>query len=787
MRFKQLRFGPRLLAASRQPGFFDAVHVAIGGTGAVGGATVWQWISMYEEALSRAPEGSEAGTPRLLVTARTKLELRGFTRQLFRLQQRDHRADPEHVEGVGYRTAGGVLIDLRTFGIDPAIEGLSGCASMGDAGREAAVADFLASAGLDDSADAEARASALELAVAEKVARPFSDFLSGIAEEISGPGEGRPFRSVVVGIPMASVATYKLADLEVAGPYLGIEAGSERMERLKDAYLEAVVDDLAQVSAQLSDEVLVAHTTAVGGMYDEDADGQRQIRLGFAHSAKGHLLRDKQSFARKLTALYSARDIKMLITAAAIGVDAVLRRERVPTNGRIKSALARTMDEHPELLPEQELAWVHTYPPHQVPLEEGGDEAAEPLRFEKGRLLLPEYMIRSGENGFFSVPNADALYRVMRVTSATELGLVLARTAVLGDDTSAPRFVDNIYYYTETDNSRQVFDLLADPPLLHDQLSGLSPNALQDLGSAKHQAELHALGLVTLLMRLRVLDLDEIPRNGDPAAFQPAAYFEAHSPALTIERAAEADQDRLAANLRTLVTATEPRHLYQLLSRQPADQDRELVDLVLAEVLNAVWTVTSLGTPILVDGNDGAPIVLVGPYAAPLDLPLPRAGSLHEAVAQEYLASGGDPGDVAARNRFGEFLIAGAGFCDLRAGATLVTARTPDGGLEDQVFRVADEHELRNHLESIEPYTYFATSGLAALLARLRGMARMAADYDLELGSANEWRSSLVHDATGRALLVPGVAESFRMVWEGLEKNTGTERLDGAWGYPAGG
>ena len=782
MRFKQLRFGPRLLEASRQPGFLDQVHVAIGGTGAVGGATVWQWISMFEQVLAHSDQADRA--PRILVTARTKQEIRSFTRQLYRLQQRDHRADPEHVDGVGYRTVGGVLIDLRTFGIDPAIEGISGFAGKGDQEREQAVLAFLASAGLAPDAPPEQRAEALEQAVAEKVARPFSEFLQQVATELESTG-GRAFRSVVVGIPMASVATYKLGDLDAAGPHLGIDGGSERMQRLKDAYIEAVVDDLAQVSDRLADEVLVAHTTAVGGMYDEEQDGQREIRLGFAHSAKGDLLREKQSFARKLTALYSARDIKMLITAAAIGVDAILRRERVPINGRIKTALTRARASDEGLIPEQQLNWVHSYAPKQVPLDSvEPTESTEPLVFTGGRTLLPEYMVRSGENGFFSVPNADALYRVMRVTSATELGLVLARTAVLGDDPSAPRFVDNIYYYTETDNSRQVFDLLADPPLLQDQLAGLTPKALQDLGSAKHQAELHTLGLLILLHRLRALDLDAIPRNSDSQAFQPAAYFESHSPRITIERAVQVPAPELAAQLRTLVTATEPRHLAPLLSRAPADEDRELVDLVLTEVLHAVWNVTSLGTPILVDGTDGAPIVLVGPFAAPLDLPLPHASSLGQAIQADFQRSGADLNDPQALHLFQEFLIAGNGFCDLRDGATLVTTRIPEPKLAGKVERFTDETELRGALDQLEPYSYFATSGLVALLTRLKGLARMAQDYDLELGSANEWRSHLVHDSTGRALLVPGIAEAFRMTWEGLEKNTGTERLDGCWGYP---
>ena len=32
-------------------------------------------------------------------------------------------------------------------------------------------------------------------------------------------------------------------------------------------------------------------------------------------------------------------------------------------------------------------------------------------------------------------------------------------------------------------------------------------------------------------------------------------------------------------------------------------------------------------------------------------------------------------------------------------------------------------------------------------------------------------------------LVMPGVVEALRMVSEGLEKTTGTERLDGMWGY----
>ena len=41
-----------------------------------------------------------------------------------------------------------------------------------------------------------------------------------------------------------------------------------------------------------------------------------------------------------------------------------------------------------------------------------------PVTFDRGDELTPTYAIRSGENGFFTVADADSLYRTMRVASA---------------------------------------------------------------------------------------------------------------------------------------------------------------------------------------------------------------------------------------------------------------------------------------------------------------------------------------------------------------------------------
>src|SRR5439155_20204173 len=87
----------------------------------------------------------------------------------------------------------------------------------------------------------------------------------------------------------------------------------------------------------------------VGGMSDEspaaDADAATgtgvgpTIRLGFAHAGLDRSLADKQRFADELTRLYSQSGIKVLITAAAIGIDEVRVRDRIPLHRQIREQL----------------------------------------------------------------------------------------------------------------------------------------------------------------------------------------------------------------------------------------------------------------------------------------------------------------------------------------------------------------------------------------------------------------------------------------------------------------
>ena len=782
MRFKKPRLGPQLLAAASSPGFFDQVHVIFGGTGAVGGATALALIDLFEEAAARS--GYSGGSPRIIATGRTRSEVRRFTSLLFALQERDHGRRPEHLEGRGYRTVGGVVVELCVFGVDPSIPELSSFAGRDESEQRQAADALLAHGGLGVDASAEDRAELLARAVRERVGAPFTEFLEDYLERNEElPGGRDRFRSVTVGIPLASVATYKLGDLEAAGPYFGVEPGSERMEALKAAYLEAIRDDLAGVADRLAEEVLAAHTTGVGGMYDEEPGGERTIRLGFAHSALGAKLSEKQVFAEHLSDLYAERGIKMLATAAAIGVDAVMMGKSPPINGAVRAALSRAVKEGSEVVPEADVGAgvARCYEPVDFALI--GEETAE-VKLAQGTPIVMDHVLKSGENGFFSVANTDALYRVMRVVSSTELGLLLARTALFGDDEYCPSFPNNVCYYTETDNSRQVFDLLDHPQLRDTQLSGLSPAALQDLGSAKHQGELHTLGLLLLLHRLISLDLDGIPHPVDLESFDPRAYFRTHSKVLTLDQAVRFDAEALAHRLTTLATAREVEDLERLQSYYQADPERnEAARRVLQAVLRAVWSVPSLGSPILYRGDAGERRVVVGYYAAPLDRVITHTSTLEEQLRQSFAEHGG--GDEAAFDRHVEFHIANAGFVDLRPIAVLVTARSPAEGLAGKVEVFDDEESFRKALDRVEPYSYFATSGLLALLTRLKGLARQASELDLRFGSSNLHRAHFSFDDLGRPLLLPGLVEAFRMVSEGLSKNTGSDRLDGRWGYGA--
>jgi hypothetical protein len=776
--FKRERLGPRLVEAARSGDRYRDAHMFLGGTGAVGGTALLQLLSLYEEMFSTSPPGPD-DVPVLVATGTNRDEIASFTRRLFRLVESRHGSDrlPMRVRS-GYLTTSGVFVALERFQVAP-LPGVERIGSVPSEGRGEAVREVLAALGVPAGAGAEAAVDMLRRVIEES--RPFSRFLDRYRREHLQDRGIESFRSVLVGIPIPTLVAYQQGELlDLAAHVDGLTR--EHVESLKETFIRTLRDDLATVQASMADTVMVAHTTGVGGMDDDrpGAPGSRpSIRLGFAHAAQDRALGEKALRAGDLTELYASAGIKVLITAAAIGIDEVRVHEEVPLHRDLRAVLfdAPTVvfpgskeaqptpsAGAPTIRPARQVLRVS--PPLEVPFD---DPPGGPVTFERGEPIVPSYVIRSGENGFFSVANADALYRLMRVASASELGLMLATVGLLGEDRLRPWFPDNVCYYTETDNSREVFDFLRQPALAASQLSGLDPMALQDLGSAKHQGELHTLGLLILLHRLRTLDVDAIDPYVDLDGFDPARFMVEHSRTLTFEDVAAWEFGELARDMTTLVSADRAEDLLALTPPREHGlfpRRRQAVRRVLDRAVRAAWTVPSLGSPVVFD-RDGRSWLRTGYFVAPLDLLVTERDAVARWLRERHSAV---PGAGSSLDDVVGYHLAVGGFVDLRPHAIVCDVRT-------------DEESLRKHLFDLEPYSFFSTCGLLAVWFRLRALYGFLREAMLELGTLHEFRWTMPRDASGHIVLVPGIVEALRMVSEGLEKTTGTERLDGMWGY----
>ncbi len=787
--YKKRRLGPVLLGAARAHDHYNAAHAFIGGTGAVGGASLLQMLSMYAEMFSITnPDPDEV--PILLATGRSEDEISWFTKRLFRALESIYGPEnkPERIRS-GYMTHYGAFIALERFNVS-LLEEISASLRLAPEARaeaiEKVIAEFRARLGLPAESVVDVLSSAL------KESLPISRFLKRYAERFLTARSHKPYRSVIIGIPIPSLIAYHHDAIDLLSRYVA-GVGESDLETLKHRFVEALRDDFKNVQDTLADNVIVAHTTGVGGMYDVDGS-QKFIRLGFAHAAQDQALLEKHRFAEELTTLYATSGLKTMVTAAAIGIDEIRIRERVPLHTQISRALfdyerelfpgskktlpreAKASKRASGPVPGRQFASVHqpvtvrlTHPSHEV------------LQFDEGVEFKPRYTLRSGENGFFSVANAEALYRTMRVASASELGQVVASVGLFGDDPVAPWFKDGICYYTETDNSRQVFDFLRQPALMEMQLTGLEPMALQDLGSSKHQGELHTLALLILLHRLRTLDLDALDPYVDPDNFDPARFFVERSRALTFEDIETWSLSSTAEDLAVLVSADSPEDLLALRPqmRRSLFRNKDLaVQMVLRRVLSSVWLIPSLGSPIVFDRRRES-FLRCGYFVAPLNLLMGESDTVDKWFHERHQQLR----TPCSYETFRDFHICDRGFIDLRPHAIVSRARRADDDLTAQVSCVDNEDELRHCLGEITPYSYFTTCGLLAVLFRLRGLYRFLREGMLELGTFHESRWQMPRDEHGHIIVLPGAVEAFRMVCEGLDKTTGTERIDGIWGY----
>jgi hypothetical protein len=757
---KRLRYADRLAAEDPLVRLRD-VHLLIGGTGAVGGATLMKMLRIYGDLRRRHRLGDDVVGPVIVATGHDEHELQRFRAYVYDVCISESGKKPTtSSHGHTLRMPNGALIELMAFKFDV----LPGLEAVLERERDS----------LLDALLSEVRSS-----------RAFTDLLGKVDDDIRERTQFERYRSVQIGIPLPSLMAYHLDsvdELETKGLLSAAET-----ERVKEAVEQQLVAQLREVRAR-ADHVLVAHTTAVGGMYDVDGQGRSTIRLGFAHAAIDSQLLIKRQRAEQFSRLYREAGIWNLVTAAAVGIDNVAIDEPLKLQKQMEKSLQHAA--HEPFPAASTAKYIHVHPPKSV---RAASSSSAPLHFERmarGHELRPRFALRSGENGFLSVANAEALYRVMRVASPSELGTVMGLVGALGDDPKEKWFPDGVCYYTETDNSRLVFDFLSQPQLRDMQLSGLEPQALVDLGSAKHQAELHTLGLLILLHRLRTLDLDAVPAKRTQAAasqFDVESFIADNSRPLTFEDVQQWSLPELERDLRILALAETPDDLLPLKDFHAKNQDAlsgyraQVRTEILRRVLHAVWAVTSLGSPLIVNGDDGEPLIRTGWWVAPLSIVAEREDSIAAWFTRrsEQLAAWGRSPEELARHHF-----AVNGFVDLRMHAIVGSSKT-DAAPPDTVVVAHDEAALRGALAKLTPYSFFATCGLLAVHYRLKSLGDyiQAAQTQIQLGTHHDVAWAIPRDHRQHTLVVPGIVESLRMVSEGLEKATGTEILSGNWGY----
>lgn len=606
--------------------------------------------------------------------------------------------------------------------------------------------------------------------------RPFLEFVEGLGSTL--------LHAVAVAIPLPSVATYTLERLEALAAEHGLDHGAQ--QRIKSHFLRNFIRGLAVVQQRHARHVVIAHTTAVGGMYRVDG-GSPEIRLGFAHSASGKRMVEKKHFADELTQLYIDHGFDVLITAAAIGIDAVEFHCRLPLERAVAAALkaGATSSIAPEDLEKRQIA---LYPAHDVPLDEGEWPVSKPLWFGEGKALTVEAAIRSGENGLFSVANCVALYNVMKVAIPEELAMVLVRHALFGPERRRDWYRDKVCYYHETDNAHFALRLLeSQPKLVRAHLGTFCVQAYQALGSATHQARLHELGLLNLLLRLRDLGrgFAAIPEQTLATAVSDLeGFFWQHTRLPAFEDLEDLSSDELAQRFGELceVDSKEGAGLllgYDLRRHGVREGGREKFLARLATTIRRyLSTITSLGLPIVYRSpRSGHERLLIGPYVAPLERAV--ASSRDVLVAWEALAvSHGLPFAVAR-----DWSIVNNGFIDLRPHAIASAAKESSPRLAESVQTMSSAEEVEGWIATLPVGAYFTTCGTVALAFRLRRLGAQVCGRRIELGTFETWKHLFQQDVDGRFVLAPGLVETVRMYSEGLGKVTGTEALWPAWGY----
>ena len=779
------------LAVSSSTNPFNFKMIFFGGTGAVGGQAVIEIISsflyMKDAQISRTNTN-----PKLVITGINRSQIDQFCGKLFQIFGKQKF---EEIESNG---------DESTILFDQFIE-LHFKTLMAVPKFHVDLDEALKK--IDNNED---KVQYL-IKEASKTTSPFEAFVKKTKQEL-GLGSHDRFRAVFSGIPVPSVATYHFESIDRLLIKHGIaqQDADKNIERsIKKEILKGLAEDFGDIKEHHSEEVLMAHTTSVGGMY-QIINGEPIIKLGYAHSSLGDLLKEKQFYANELTIQYSNFNLKSLVTASAIGIDYIYTSSTLPLSSGVsrKYRLAAeknklpfdlkvTFDKKGERLLNKIFPFQSLPVSHPVTDTKGNTMVKTELDFGNNKDNIPSlnvnYALRSGENGLFSLDNAYALYLNMKIASQEELAHVLVSNALLGDDDQKPWFDKHgICYYTQTDNSSLIFALLNNRKEFRKyQTSAFTVKAFQELGSSKHQAELHTHGLFILMHKLKNLSSQNISSmiTSKYKEQEVKDFVDTNTPNLLLEDVVSygKDTETLSTAFSSLLSIKSVGEMakYTGYTGELTGFVKVFFNGLYAAVSQTVRAITSLGNPIIFRNKNGNDEILAGPYFAPLDLVLDTNFILIETIDKLYKENKLD------REALINWLVCNNGFVDLRPQAILNTAKTFEQGLDDHISVIEDADQFRKQVQQLklknrrntQENIHFNSSGLLAYCGRITGLYEQLEQFDLSLGTFNGWKALFPIDDKFNHILIPGLVEAMRHYSEGLGKITGTEFLYPKYGY----
>lgn len=779
------------LASGKERNPFNYKMVFFGGTGAVGGQAVIEILESYVY-LRQASPIAPSSKPILIITGINKSQIEQFCSKLFQIfgKQSFEKTEEDGDEST-WVFDNYVELQFKTLMAAPKFRVDLKEALRTIDGKQAKI-DYL-------------------ISEASKTTSPFEAFIVETKRKL-GLNPDDKIRAVFSGIPVPSVATYHFENIDRLLDEYGLSEGDSEKEierSIKKEILKGLAEDFGDIKRLHSEEVLMAHTTSVGGMY-QIIGGEPVIKLGYAHSSLGDLLKEKQFYANELTIQYSNFGLKSLVTASAIGIDYIYTSSTLPLssgvsrkyrlaseNGELPFDLNLTKDKKGERLLNKIFPIKSVAASHPIVNKQGNPEERADYNFGNEKDNVPSlnvnFALRSGENGLFSLDNAYALYLNMKIASQEELAHVLVSNALLGDDEQKPWFDKNgICYYTQTDNSSLVFAMLNNRKEFRKyQTSAFSTKAFQELGSSKHQAELHTHGLFILMHKLKHLNpqmiMDQITSKYKEQEVK--EFVDTNCPKLLLEDIVEYGKNipELAKNFSDLlsINSVEELAVYTGFKGELKGFVKTFYNGLYSAITNTVRSITSLGTPIIFENSNGKEEIQAGPYFAPLDLILNNNHTLIEAIDEICKIN------RLEREDFINWLVCNNGFVDLRPSAILNTAKTFAGGLTDRIKVLQSDTEFRKAINTlkaknarnVEENYHYNTSGLLAYCGRITGLYEQLQEFDLSLGTYNGWKALFPINDRENHVLIPGLVEAMRHYSEGLGKITGTEFLYPKYGY----